>query len=58
MKVIVYDMNWRSYNLNLTLEQIDFAKWLVNEEILVDVKVIDEMTWEEIEYGKKDEEED
>lgn len=43
MRVIVYDMDWRSYNLNLTLEQIDFAKWLVNEEILVDVKIIDEM---------------
>lgn len=53
MKVIVYDMDWNSYNLNLTLEQIDFAKWLMNEEILGDVKVIDEMTWKEIEHGKK-----
>ena len=53
MKVIVYDMDWNSYNLNLTLEQIDFAKWLMNKEVLRDVKVIDEMEWEEIEHGEK-----
>lgn len=48
MKTIIYDMDSRSYNLNLTQEQIEFAKWLMNEDILCDVKVIDEMEWDEI----------
>lgn len=49
MKVIIEDLNSEKYNLNLSLGQIKFANWLVNNDIIYDVKVIDDMEWEEIE---------
>ncbi len=48
MKVIIEDLNGEKYNLILSLEQIKFAQWLVNNDILYDIKVIDDMDWEDI----------
>lgn len=48
MKVIIEDMNIEKYNLNLSEEQIKFAHWLVDNDILYDIKIIDEMDWEDI----------
>ena len=48
MKVIIEDLDNNVYNINLTKEQIKFAHWLVNNDILCDVKIIDEIDWEDI----------
>lgn len=49
MKVIIEGLDAKEYNLNLSEEQIKFAHWLVNNDILYNVNVIDEMDWEDIE---------
>lgn len=48
MKVIIQDMNNYTYNLNLSEEQIKFARWLAGNDILYYIKVIDEMDWDDI----------
>ena len=48
MKVIIENLNGRTHNLNLSEEQVRFARWLVNNNILYDIKVIDKMDWEDI----------
>lgn len=48
MKVIIENLNGRTHNLNLSEEQVRFARWLVNNDILYDIKVIDKMDWEDI----------
>lgn len=48
MKVIIVDLNCEKHNVNLSEEQIKFAHYLVNNGILYDIKVIDEMEWEDI----------
>ncbi len=48
MKTIIKDLNAETYNLNLSEEQIKFARWLVNNDILYDIKVVDEINWEDI----------
>lgn len=48
MKVIIQDWDGTEYRLNLSDEQIKFAKWLSDKEILGCVSVIDEDGWEDI----------
>lgn len=48
MKVIIENLNGRTHNLNLSEEQVRFARWLVNNDILYDIKVVDEMDWKDI----------
>lgn len=43
MKIIIKDFNNKVYNLNLTTEQVDFAKWLANHDALYSIKIIDEI---------------
>lgn len=50
MKVIIEDLDNNTYNVNLTKEQIKFAHWLVENDILYNVEVIDEMNWVDIEF--------
>ena len=39
MKIIIKDFNNKVYNLNLTTEQVDFAKWLANHNALYSIKI-------------------
>lgn len=48
MKVIIEDLNCKEYNLELTKEQVEFAKWLYDKDILYKLQVIDKMEWEDI----------
>lgn len=48
MKVIIEDLNNTTYNVNLTKEQVELVKWMVERDIIYNAKVIDEMKWEDI----------
>lgn len=48
MKIIIKDFNNKVYNLNLTTEQVDFAKWLENHDALYSIKILDEIEWEDV----------
>ena len=48
MKKVIIESNKGKFYLSLTEEQIEFAKWLFDKDIISNYTVIEDESWEEI----------